>query len=154
LTYEELQKIYEDVFVVETDLRSVEGLKGLYIDGCIAIEKSLTDTEKSCVLAEEIGHHLTSSGNILDQRNVVSRKQESKARMIAYDIQVGLVGLIDAYESGCSSAYMIANYLGVTEHFLVEAIDYYRGRYGVCTTVDNYIVYFEPVLGVMKIISR
>lgn len=152
MTYDELQILYEDVFVVETDLSHVKGLKGLYVDGCVAIEKSLTDTEKSCILAEEIGHHLTSSGYILDQRDTKNRQQEHKARMIAADIQVGLNGLIEAYEAGCNNSYAVANYLGVTEMFLKEAIDCYRSRYGLCAAIDNYIVYFEPSLGVMKMI--
>lgn len=151
MTYEDLQRTYEDVFVVEADLGSVEGLKGLYIDGCIAIEKSLTNTEKSCILAEEIGHHLTSSGNILDQHIIGNRKQEHNAMKVAYDIQIGLIGLIEAYEAGCTSAYNAADFLGVTEHFLKDAVDYYRSKYGVCVVVDCYIIYFEPSLGIMKL---
>lgn len=152
MTYDEMQMLYEDVFVVETDLSHIEGLKGLYVDGCVAIEKSLTVTEKSCILAEEIGHHLTSSGNILDQGDTKNRQQELKARTAAADIQIGLTGLIEACEAGCNSAYTVANYLGVTEIFLKEAVDSYRSKYGLCATIDNYIVYFEPSLGVMKMI--
>ncbi len=34
-----------------------DGLKGLYCDGHIRLEKALTQSEKTCVLAEELGHH-------------------------------------------------------------------------------------------------
>lgn len=42
--------------------------------------------------------------------------------------------------------------LNVSEEFLEEAIDTYKSKYGVCTTVDNYTIYFFPALGVMKIL--
>jgi hypothetical protein len=151
LTYEELQFEYEELLVVEMDLNNVKGLKGLYLDGCVAIEKTLTNTEKGCILAEEIGHHLTTVGDILDHEDTSHRKQEKKARMVAFDMQVGLRGIIDAYESGCTSLYMTADYLDVTEEFLKEAIDNYRMKYGLCIRMGGYIIYFEPSLGVMRI---
>ena len=40
-------------------------IKGLYCDGVIAISDRLKGPEKAAVLAEELGHHLTASGNIL-----------------------------------------------------------------------------------------
>ena len=52
----------------------------------IAIRKDLeTSAEKTCVLAEELGHHYTSVGNILDQSDPNNRKQEILARTWAYD---------------------------------------------------------------------
>ena len=36
---------------------SSDRIKGLYCDGTIAINKALTDTQKACVLAEELGQH-------------------------------------------------------------------------------------------------
>jgi len=42
-------------------------LKGLYVDQNIALSDQLeTSAEKACILAEELGHHYTSVGNILD----------------------------------------------------------------------------------------
>ena len=38
------------------------------------------------------------------------------------------------------------------EETLQEALNYYHARYGVCTQVDNYVIYFEPALGVMELI--
>lgn len=150
MTYEELQVLCGDyVFVTEMDLRKVPGLKGLYADGCIAIDKSMTSKEKGCVLAEEIGHYLTTAGNILDLTVTNNRKQERKARIVAYDIQVRLSGIVDAFEAGCKNLYETAEFLDVTEDFLKEAINYYKEKYGLYAKVGNYLVYFEPV-GVMK----
>lgn len=42
----------------------------------------------------------------------------------------------------------MAEHLDVTEEFLKDALDAYRLKYGKCTVVDNYMVFFEP-LGVV-----
>ena len=34
--------------------------------------------------------------------------------------------------------------------FLKDALERYRQKYGMYTAVDNYIIYFEPGLGVVK----
>lgn len=133
------------------DLSEVKGLKGLYFDGNIALERKMSQTEKSCVLAEELGHYYTTSGNILDQTDVSNRKQEYRARLYGFNLKIGLMGLVRAFEHGCRSASDVAEYLDVTEEYLQEAIDCYQGKYGVYATVDNYVVYFTPALGVLKI---
>lgn len=150
MTYEELQKQHSNLLVKEMDLYHVKGLKGLYVDGCIAIDRKLTLKEKSCVLAEEIGHHLTSAGNILDQKNDNNRKQEYRARLVSYDIQVGLEGIIKCYEAGCNSLYTMAEHLDVTEDYLNDALEAYKNKYGTYVEYKNYIIYFTPCLGVLK----
>ena len=119
----------------------------------IAIRQDInTTTEKACVLAEELGHHETSVGNILDMTSAVNRKQERQARLHGYNRLIGLIGLVNAYEHGCQSRYEIAEYLEVTEEFLEECIECYRNKYGICKRVDNYVVYFIPQLSVMKLV--
>lgn len=146
MTYEELQVQHDDLNIIEMDLSGVKNLKGLYFNKNIAIEKSLTQKEKACVLAEELGHHYTSSGNILDQQKTNNIKQEQKARMWAYNEQIGLLGIVEAYKYGCQSLHEMADYLDVTEDFLRDALEAYRLKYGHCINVDNYTVYFEPYL--------
>ena len=129
------------------------GHDGLIRGTRIAIRKDIeAQAEKSCVLAEEIGHYRTSSGNILNQNKVESRKQEYRARLYGYNLKIGLAGLIRAYEAGCGNLYEMAEYLDATEEYLKEAIDCYKSKYGLCTSIDNYIIYFEP-LAVIKLIS-
>ena len=127
-------------------------IKGLYCDGNIALNRNIqTESEKKCILAEEIGHFETSCGDITDQNNVSNRKQELRAREWAYATIIPLSNLIKAYKNGCRNRYEIAEYLDVTEEFLQEAIEYYKSQYGVFHTVGKYIIYFEP-LGVMKLL--
>lgn len=77
----------------------------------IAIRKDIeTQAEKSCVLAEELGHHYTSSGDILDQDNIMKQKQEYRARLYGYNLKIGLTGLIRAYEAGCRNLYEMGRF--------------------------------------------
>ena len=117
----------------------------------VAIRQDLsTSIEKACVLAEELGHHYTTYGNILDQSDASNRKQELRARAWAYNKQIGLLGLIRAYEHGCRNRFEVAEFLEVTEEVLEECLIFYRNKYGVCTNVDNYVVYFIPNFVIMK----
>lgn len=117
----------------------------------IAIRKDIeTSTEKACVLAEELGHHHTSVGNIIDMGNASNRKQERQARIWGYNKLIGLNGIINAFRAGCQSRHEMADLLDVTEEYLQECIDCYKDKYGVYTEVDNYIIYFIPNLAVME----
>ena len=124
---------------------------GLISGNRIAIRKNIqTTTEKACVLAEELGHHYTTVGNILDQKKVANAKQELHARTWAYNECVGLIGIVKAFEAGCKSLYEMADYLEVTEEFLKDALESYRRKYGIYTEIDNYIIFFEPWISVMR----
>lgn len=124
---------------------------GLISGKRIAIRKDIqTQTEKSCVLAEEIGHYRTTTGDILDQSKTENRKQELRARIWAYNELIGLKGIICCYEHRCHSFSEMAEYLEVTEEFLSEALKYYRMKYGICVVYGKYVIYFEPTLSVMK----
>ena len=59
----------------------------------IAIKQDLpTQKEKACVLAEELGHFYTSTGNILDLTDTANLKQETRARLWSYNRLIGLQG--------------------------------------------------------------
>ena len=117
----------------------------------IAIRQDIeTNTEKTCILAEELGHHYTSVGNILDMDDIRNRKQERQARLWGYNKLIGLSGIINAFRAGCHNRHEIAERLDVTEEYLQECIDCYREKYGVCTEIDNYIIYLIPNLAVME----
>lgn len=150
MTYEKLQHEYPSINILETDLSAVKDLKGLCIDDNIAIEQTMTSIEKSCVLAEELGHYHTSFGNILNMDDVRNRKQERLARLWGYNKLIGLTGIIKAYRAGCQNRHEIAELLGVTEDFLQDCIDCYKEKYGAYTTIDNYTIFFIPTLAVLE----
>jgi len=151
MTYEELliRADEENLIVKEKD---IPGYGGRIYKNRVAIHKNIpTAAEKACILAEELGHYHTTVGDILDQTRIENKKQELKARIWAYNNQIGLSGVLQAYKHHCQDLYEMAEYLEVTEEFLKEALNHYRKKYGECTAVDNYIVYFEPSLGVMEL---
>ena len=153
--YEKLENIATEnnVEIIPHHFES-DRIKGLYCDSVIALSNSLkTSSEKACVLAEELGHYHTSSGDIIDTSNVQNQKQEMRARMWAYDRQVGLIGIVESFRAGCQSLSEMAEYLEVTEEFLKDALERYRQKYGIYTTIDHYIIYFEPYLAVAEMLS-
>jgi len=134
--------------VYEKPLRTM--IKGLYADGIVWINSRIPTTkEKVCILAEELGHYHTSVGNILDQRNIRNRRQERAARQWAYERLVPLEKIIEAYHARVDSRHELAEFLGVTEQFLHDAIERYREKYGLRVKYDGYLIYFDP-LGVVE----
>lgn len=151
-TYECLQDeaCGDGIEVVDYTFES-DRIKGLYCDGVVAIKKDMDSTQKACALAEEMGHRHTTVGNILDMESASNRKQERQARLWAYNKQIGLRGLINAYDHGCQNKYEVAEYLEVTDEFLTDCIECYRQKYGIGATVDNYYIMFIPNLTIGKI---
>jgi Zn-dependent peptidase ImmA (M78 family) len=126
-------------------------IKGLYCDGTIALNRDMyIETEKACVLAEELGHHYTTVGDIMDQTDTANRKQERRARIWAYHKLLSLNDLVDSYKHGCQNQFEIAEHLNVTEEFLMDCLSYYKEKYGLYVRQDNYVIYFEP-LGILDI---
>ena len=152
--YEELlrEAEREGVEVISWSLKG--NTKGAYYNGVIALGKNITTTaEKTCVLAEELGHYYTSYGNILDTSNTNNRKQEVKARRWAVKRLVPLKSIIQAYEAGYRNMFEVAEYIGVTEEFLIRAFEAYNAMYGKYKKYGKYIIYFDPP-GVYKNIDN
>ena len=134
----------EGIDIVEMDFKGVK--KGLYGDSVIAIDKRIKDSRTiNCVLAEELGHHYTSYGNILNYNDIKNAKQEKRARNWAYEKLVGVVQLINAHNAGTRNKYELAEYLNVTEEFLEAALNHYKEKYGLFLEIDTYLVQFDPL---------
>jgi hypothetical protein len=143
-----LEAVRHGVDVYEKPLK--KRIKGLYADGIVWVNSQIPTTkEKACILAEELGHYHTSAGDILDQRDIVSRKQEKAAREWAYERLVPLEKIIEAHRACVSSRHELAEFLGVTEPFLQAAIGRYREKYGLYVTRGRYTIYLDP-LGVIE----
>lgn len=123
---------------------------GYYCDGVISIKESLTESEKNCVLAEELGHFCTTHGDILDQSKTLNIKKEAIARRWAYRKLLPLEAFAEAFERRCLDKYEIIEYLKVTEEFLEASIDYYRKKYGAAMNYKKYTIMFEPNLQIVK----
>lgn len=149
MTYEELLIDADNAGIVVKE-KKLNSSDGRVWNNRVAIRRSIpTSIEKSCVLAEEIGHYYTSSGDITRLDNEIAQKQEHQARLYGYNLKIGLIGIIKAYQHGCRNLFEMADFLDVTEEYLSKALDCYKGKYGRCVTFDNYAIYFEPCLGIL-----
>lgn len=144
------QEAYEQNIPVDYLNFKSDKLYGLYIDGSVALRAGMTSAQTADTLAEELEHHYTTVGNILDQNNVSNRKQERIARFRAYNRRIGLSGIIQGYRNHCQSLHELAEYLDVTEEFLKDALECYREKYGISTSLDGYMIVFEPTLAVIE----
>ena len=142
LNYEELLNEYtdEDLIIKEKPLQSSNGR--IY-NNRIAIRKDMPTVDKTCTLAEELGHYYTSSGDILDQENISNRKQEHRARMWAYDKLLPLQFFILAFKHGCHSSHEVAEFLEVSQEFLEECIRAYYSKYGSFLEFNGYLFMFR-----------
>lgn len=154
MKYEDLleESASNGVYVIENaDFKSKAD--GLINGNVIGINKKIrTRRKRACILAEELGHYHTTTGDIISQSTISDRRQELHARVWAYNKLIGLNGLVNSYKHGCYSLHDTADYLDVTEEFLLEALQYYKGKYGIYAAIDNYVVYFEPSLGVFELV--
>ena len=145
MKYEDLIKEVDKDKISFYENNKICELKGLYVNKTITINSNLeTSAEKTCILAEELGHYHTSSGDILDQSKLCNRKQERLARAWGYKKLVTMTDLVNAYNDGVGSVHELADYLNITEEFVLNAIEYYREKYGLFCELDNYIIYFKP----------
>jgi len=145
--YEELAiEFEEEVMIFER--KQVNN--GYYCDGVIAIKDSITEVEKNCTLAEELGHYFTTHGNILDQTMIINVKKEIIARRWAFRKLLPLEIFVEAFEKRRLNKYDMIEDLNVTEEFLESCINYYKQKYGAGTKINNYTIIFEPYLQIIK----
>lgn len=152
MEYEDLLKEADNngIEVIEMNFKGCS--KGIYSDNVIALNSNATYKEKNCILSEELGHHYTTYGNIVNKADTNNIKQEKKARNWGYEKLVRIVDLINAFEKGIRCKHEIAEYLNITEEFLGQAIQHYKEKYGIYYELDNYLVYFEPNLIILKML--
>ena len=71
-----------------------------------------------------------------------NRKQEIKARKWAVDKILTIEDVFEATEHPCSNLFEIAEYLEVTEEFLLEALEIFKKRYGHSYTYKGKTIIF------------
>lgn len=144
-----LQKAETNGIYIYENANFKSSADGLINGDIIGINKNIkTYKKRACILAEELGHYYTTVGNILDQSNIINRKQEQKARLWAYNELIGLDGIIQAYNNGCQNLYETADYLDVTEEFLKDTLNTYSNKYGAFVNYGDYVITFIPTLNI------
>lgn len=142
--YEEL--LIENGHLPIGDTFELDGnFEGIYDNGVILIDKTLSTARKHEVLAEELAHHKLTYGNITDQEIFNNRKFENYARRHSMEQVISLDGIISAYKNGIHNTYEMASYFEVTEEYIVNALEHYKLKYGLSTYHKGYVIKFEPL---------
>jgi uncharacterized protein (DUF433 family) len=64
---------------------------------------------------------------------------------------IPLEKLVEAYRIGIQSRNELADFLDVPEYFIEAAIIFYKEKYGIYKVIDNYIIYFDPLIVLEKL---
>lgn len=146
MVYEDLLDLASGYGLYVYEVRFQSRAKGIIRGNLVGVESQLPQTEKACALVEEIAHRVTSVGNILNQSDIRNRKQELRARQWAYECMIPVERIIQAHYARITGSYDLAEYLGVTQDFLQDAIDRYTSKYGIYLRVDErHTIQFDPL---------
>lgn len=142
--YEEL---LDEVFsygleIVEIDLG---GDCGYCYDETIYINKYSTETTKFCILSEELGHYFTTTGDITYLNSSGNVHQEHRARDWSYSKIISPESIVTCILNGAISIQDLTYELSVSEEFLLEAIDFYKRKYGVYYVGKTHLLTFNPL---------
>lgn len=143
----------ECVEVIEVDLGTKKKC-GKYLsndeENLIFINSNMTDIEKHEVLAEELGHHHTTHGNITNLDDIRNKKLELIARRDGFKILVEPIDIVAAMRHGASNMYELAEYVNVSVDTLSEIIEDFKKQYGLGILVGNYYIQLEPSFGIFR----
>ena len=137
--------IKNDWIEIEETNRLPKFQPGFYINGKIYINSNLSETRKAEVLYEELAHHKLTYGNILDQSKWINRKFESYARRHGYEAALPLRIIVEAHHYGVSSLYELADYVQLSEKYIVEILGHYKQKHGYSARYGKYVIQFEPL---------
>lgn len=148
-SYDELLDIATENGLIVFEKRKFKNpdLNALIANNIIGLSEKLeTSSELICALAEEIAHYLINTGKITDLRNIENARQEYRAHKLAVNMTISLTDIVKASVKlgEESTIYNVADELGVTEKFLLEAIEIYRRTYGEKLDIGSYIICFHP----------
>ena len=142
--YEEMLIEHDYIEVKETDVMPND-LHGLWLDDLILINRNLSETRKAEVLYEELAHHKLTYGNILDQSKWINRKFENYARRHGYEAALPLRIIVEAHNYGVSNLYELAQYVQLSEKYIIEILEHYKNKFGIGTHYGDNVITFEPL---------
>lgn len=118
---------YEDDLTFEFSDKLPNGLPGYIINTHITINKRLSYQKSKAILAEEIGHYKTSSGDIMNYSDYKSMKQEIKARRWGYKKLVPIESLKQYIRNKDQvNCYEVAEEFDLPCKVIKEALNIYK----------------------------
>lgn len=128
-----------------------KSLGGLTFIRDIYINHNRSDREKYEILQEELAHYDYTVGDISSYSSEADRKQEALARSKAMERSVTLKGLIHCYFNHVWSLEEVADYFGVTEKYVQQAIQNYRNKYGLFFRYNGYYFDLQNAINISKV---
>lgn len=123
---------------------------GYYCNNKILINSRLNEKQKHGVLAEEIGHHLKTYGDITDHSKLENRKQELVARRHGYKFILNPLDMVYAMKCGCNNIYEIADFYELTVEEMFNIMEDFKKQYGIGKRFNEYFIAFEPYFAFVK----
>ncbi len=146
MIYSELKDTLSEVLGITVKEKPLQSSDGRISGNNIAVREDIeSDTEKKCILYEELGHLFTTVGDITRCCSIDALKQERRARKWAYETYMPIESLYAAQEAGCDELWDTAEFLGVTEEFLRDALSCYEAMYGPRSDVGLFTISFNPL---------
>lgn len=112
-------------------LRVEDALDGLFVEwkqynatGILINSHRPVDVQ-AAALAEEIGHYLYSTGQIIQSKDVQAVKSEQAGRAFAYQCLLPCSELEVALEQGTCTAWELSEQFNLPEPFIRDAYSYY-----------------------------
>lgn len=135
--YEYLEDLAEQHgIVIDYSLLGNDDLfHGLYLDFGVSLPKvilinsHISRSEQLAVLAEELGHHFASYGDIIAQKDVSQRKQEYLGRAWAYEHLIPPDAVFTSCIDGEGTPWELAEKFDLPEMFVHEALKYYARKF-------------------------
>ena len=150
--YERLERIAYRHRISLLTRRLPKKVSGLYYSNkhyrikTITLSSSLgTTAQKTCTLAEELGHHFTVPVNLVSSSKTLQNRYERKAKLYAAKRLIPFDKLIKAKNEGVRNRFELAEYLDVTEEFIDQTLTLYSEQYGLDVYYKGYIIKFKPL---------
>nr|WP_039813787.1 hypothetical protein [Jeotgalibacillus malaysiensis] len=149
LRYEKLMDEYPDLNY-EEDNNMPEKLPGVIIDNFIAINRNLSMKAKYFILAEEIGHYLTTNGDILNLKDIRHMKAEVVARRWGFHKVLSFDHLLECYDRSILTCDELCSHFELEPEHVNQVLKSYIDKYGPSVEHKGHLIQFDP-LNIKKI---
>ncbi len=119
--------------------------RGFYADNVMMLDSRMSRKSKKGKAFEELGHHFTSAGDIIDLKNKNNAKQEYKARAWGYEHHVSISDLVQCLLKAGDDIDYFLELLDVEPEDFLCVIKHYISKYGNYYKYDSYILVFNPL---------
>lgn len=135
---------------IQVITKAVDGYSGLLVSkgsvNIAYISPTANRRKRAAILAEELGHHLTSTGDTvrLNDRSKVGRAEERAIRK-AVELLVKPEDFIEAIQAGVRNWSDLSEHLDLPEDFLIKAVEVWKLTIGPCYCSGNRLLWFDPL---------